>query len=111
MRQHTASELRYTADILQPDGTTLIVSGVGAAIDDLAGRALEQAQLIAAETTHRLVLRYADAVALPARGYLQVTDPGSGAVTLYIVDYQLDPRKPRPRVWVEVYCHVERAGN
>lgn len=111
MRQHTASELRYTADLLLPDGATVVVSQVGAGIEDLSGRRLEQAQLISAETSHMILARYADAQALPAQGFIRVTDPGSGVVTLYVVDYAQDPRKPRPRVWTEVYCHAERAGN
>lgn len=108
MKQHAAKDLRYTADLMDTDGTTVLVSQVGAGIDDLSGRSLEQAQLMSAETTHMVLLRYTDGLPLPNQGYVQVTDPGSGAVTLYIVDYVQDPRVPRPRVWTEVYCHVER---
>lgn len=111
MKQHTASELRYTADLLDTDGTTVIVSQVGVGISDLAGRRLEQAQLMAAETTHMLLMRWVEAQPLPPQGYIRVTDPGSGLVTLYIVDAPpLDPRVPRPRVWVEIYCHVTRTN-
>lgn len=109
MKQHAASELRYTVDLLGTDAATLLAS-VGAAINDLAGRRLEQAQLVSAETTHMILLRYADALSLPIQGYIRVTDPGSGVVTLYVVDYAQDPRQPRPRVWVEIYCHVERTS-
>lgn len=108
MRQHAASELRYWAALLGPDGQTVLTAQVGAGIEDLSGRRLEQAQLISSETSHMILLRFLDAQPLPAQGYVQVTDPGTGVVTLYIVDYLEDPRKPRPRVWVEVYCHVER---
>ncbi len=111
MRQHAAKEMRYWANILDTDGATVLVSQVGAAIEDLSGRRLEQAQLMSAETTHMILLRYADGLPLPNQGYVQVTDPGSGATTLYIVDYLLDPRAPRPRVWTEVYCHVERTNS
>ena len=111
MKQHAAKELRDTADLMDTDGTTVLVSQVGAGIQDLSGRRLEQAQLMSAETTHMVLLRYADALPLPNQGYLQVTDPGSGAVTLYIVDYTQDPRVPRPRVWTEVYCHVMRTNS
>lgn len=108
MRQHTAKELRYTVDVLDVDGTTVLTPGIGAGITDLSGRRLEQAQLIAAETSHVILLRYADAGQLPNQGYVRVTDPFTGTATLYIVDYTQDPREPRPRVWVEVYCHVGR---
>jgi hypothetical protein len=111
MKQHSAKELRYDAALLAPNASTVLTASVGASVEDLTGRSLEQAQLISAETSHRIVLRYADALALPARGYVRVTDPGSSVVTLYVVDYLSDPRTPRPRVWVEVYCHAERAGH
>jgi hypothetical protein len=111
MKQHTAKELRYDASILGPDGATVITASVGAGVEDLNGRRLEQAQLISAETSHMVLLRYPDAQALPKQGYVKVTDPGNSVVTLYVVDYTLDPRVPRPRVWVEVFCHVEKGGN
>lgn len=110
MRQHTASELKYSVDLLDTDAVTVLMSQAGAGVEDLSGRRLEQAQLMAAETSHMLLLRYLDGSALPAQGYVRVTDPGSGLVTLYIVDYILDPRQPRPRVWLEVYCHVMRTN-
>jgi hypothetical protein len=108
--QHSAKELQYTADLLDTDATTVLASQVGAGINDLAGRRLEQAQLISAETSHMILLRYADGLALPPQGYIQVTDPDTAAVTLYVVDYIQDPRKPRPRVWTEAYCHAVRAS-
>jgi hypothetical protein len=112
MKQHQASEMRYTADIMAPDGETVILAQCGAGIEDLEGRAVEQAQLIASRTTHKVLLWWADAVSLPDGGYLRVTDPWTGAVTLYVVDAPpLDPRKPRPRVWAEVFCHAERSGS
>lgn len=111
MKQHTASELRYTAALVDPDSTTVLVSGVGAGITDLSGHRLAQAQLENSETTHMVLLRYTDAQPLPQQGYISVVDPGNGAVTLYIVDYLSDPRMPRPRVWVEAYCHVMRTNS
>lgn len=111
MKQHAAKELRYVASLLSTDGATVLTASVGAGIEDLSGRRLEQAQLMVAETTHMILLRYADAQALPPQGYIQVVDPGSGATTLYIVDYFQDPRIPRPRVWTEVYCHVMRSNS
>jgi hypothetical protein len=108
MRQHAAKEIRYTVDILDVDGSTVLAPGIGAGISDLAGRRLEQAQLISAETSHMILLRYADSLSLPNQGYIQMADPNTGTATLYIVDYTQDPREPRPRVWVEVYCHVGR---
>jgi hypothetical protein len=109
--KHAAKDLQYTVDLLRGDASTVAASGIGAGLTDLTGRQLEQAQLVAAETSHLVVLRYTDGKDIPPRGYVRVTDPGTGAVTLYIVDYILDPRDPRPRVWIEVYCHAERAGN
>jgi hypothetical protein len=111
MQQHAAKELRYVADILAPDATTVLASAVGAGIENLSGRRLEQAQLTASETTHMVLLRYPDSLPLPNQGYLRVSDPYTAAVTLYVVDYTQDPQKPRPRVWTEVYCHVERVNS
>jgi hypothetical protein len=111
MRQHAAKDLRYTGSLIQPNGTDVVSSGIGMAVEDLTGRRLEQAQLVAAETSHMILLRYLDGKELPQRGYISVQDPDTLASTLYVVDYILDPRQPRPRVWIEVYCHVERAGN
>ena len=111
MKQHAAKDLRYTANLMSTDGTTVLAAQVGAGIQDLSGRRLEQAQLMSAETTHMILLRYLDAGALPVQGYVKVTDPGNGVVTLYVVDYLMDPRVPRPRVWSEVYCHAERTTN
>ena len=111
MKQHAAKDLRYTVNLMDIDGSTVLVPNVGAGIEDLSGRRLEQAQLMAAETSHMVLLRYADGLPLPNQGYVQVTDPGSSAVVLYIVDYIQDPRIPRPRVWTEVYCHVMRVNS
>jgi hypothetical protein len=108
--QHAAKEIRYTADLMAPDGASVVMAGVGVGIEDLSGRRLEQAQLVSAETSHMVLLRYADALSLPIQGYIRVTDPGSGIVTLYVVDYAQDPRTPRPRVWLEVYCHAMKVN-
>ena len=111
MKQHAAKDLRYAVDLLDTDGATTLVSGVGAGIVDLSGHRLEQAQLENSETTHMVLLRWADAQPLPQQGYISVTDPGSSDVTLYVVDYLKDPREPRPRVWTEAYCHVMRINS
>lgn len=105
MKAHTASELQYTADILGPD-TSVLISGVRAGVQDLMGRRLEQAQLIASETSHMLLFHTGDIT-----GYL--TDSGyiDCDGTRYIVDYTLDPRKPRPGMWTEVYAHAERTNS
>lgn len=102
MKTHTAGELLYTAQILGPDGSTVLASGIRAGIEDLSGRRLEQAQLIAAETSHMILFRAGDATTLTPASYVSC----DGA--LYVVDYTKDPRKPRAHMWLEVYCHVER---
>jgi hypothetical protein len=104
-QQHKAKELRYWAALLAADGSTVINAAVGANVEDLAGRRLEQAQLIAAETSHMILMHAEDAAVLPAQGYVQIDG------TLYLVDYTQDPRNPRPNMWTEIYCHVERSGN
>jgi hypothetical protein len=108
MRTHVAGELHDVADILAPDGTTILASGVRCAVTDLSGKRLEQAQLMASETSHLIVFRGPDAEVLGASGYLAcyiVVDEST-----YIVDYTLDPRRPRPGMWSEVYCHIETLG-
>lgn len=105
MRGHSANELIYDADILGPDGTTVLASGVACGVSDLSGRRLEQAQLVSAETTHMILMRTADTETLTDSGYVFCDG------VLYIVDYHQDPRSPRPKMWLEIYGHVERAGN
>jgi hypothetical protein len=104
MRRHSANELIYTANILGPDGTTAVASGVPCGVEDLAGRRLEQAQLIASETSHMILMRTPDTAALTDSSYIACDG------NVYVVDYRQDPRSPRPKMWTEVYCHLERAG-
>jgi hypothetical protein len=103
---HTASELKFSADILGPD-SSLRSSGIRVGLSDLTGRRLEQAQLIASETSHELLFHTGDTRTLDQSCYVVV------AGTTYIVDYLIDPfpsRAQRPGMWVEVYCHVENGG-
>ena len=104
MKAHKASELRFSAQILAADGVT-VLSTLYVDIEDLMGRRLEQAQLVAAETSHRILMRTGDATALTPAGYVQYDG------VLYIVDYTRDPRFPRPNMWLEVFCHVERTNS
>lgn len=104
MRSHTSNELIYRAAILDTTATTVITTAF-CGIEDLSGKRLEQAQIIAAETTHRITMRANDARQLTNFGHITVEG------VLYIVDYLADPRKPRPNMWLEVFCHVERSGN
>jgi hypothetical protein len=105
MRGHTANELLYKAQILAADAATVLAPNVGCGVSDLSGRRLEQAQLVASETTHMILMRAGDAAVLTSSSYV------STGGTLYVVDYTTDPRIPRPGMWLEVYCHVERSGN
>lgn len=68
------------------------------------GRRLEQAQLISSETSHLIVMHAGDARTVTTSGYLLVDG------TLYVVDYLQDPRAPRPKMWTEIYAHVERTS-
>jgi hypothetical protein len=105
MRTHSANELNYQANILAADGSTVLATGIAAGIEDLTGRRLEQAQLSAPETSHMILFRALDALTLTADGYVSIEG------VLYIVDYFIDPRKPRAGTWKEVYCHVERVSS
>jgi hypothetical protein len=104
MRAHTANDLRDIGNLVAADGSTAIATGVACGVSDLNGRRLEQAQLIASETSHMILFRAADVAALPDSGYVQVDG------LLYVVDYRQDPRRPRAGMWTEIFCHVERAG-
>jgi hypothetical protein len=106
MRGHSSNELQYHASILGPDGATVISSGIACGIEDLSGRRLEQAQLVASETSHMILMHYGDVAALSNSGYLL-----DGEGLLYLVDYTRDPREPRAKMWLEIYCHIERSGN
>lgn len=105
MKPHSAKELRYWATIIAPDGTTVLAGPVGANVQDLAGQTRAQAQLEAPETTHMILMRGPDTVTLTNSGYVQVDG------VLYIVDYTRDPSIPRPGMWLEVFCHVERTAS
>lgn len=99
---HSANELQHSAQILAADCVTIKASGLHAGVEDLSGRRLEQAQLIASETSHMILFRRNDVGGILDSSCYVVLE---GAT--YIVDYMTDPRKPRPNMWVEVYCHVE----
>ena len=105
MKTHTANELRDYANILAPDGVTVLASGLNCGIEDLSGRRLEQAQLSAPQTSHMVLFRAGDASTLSSDGYLQVNGQ------LFLVDYPKDPRQPRTGMWLEVYCHMERTAS
>ena len=105
MRVHSANELLYRAYILAADGKTIVTSGIPCGVSDVTGRRDEQAQLSASVTQHTIVMRYADAASLTASSYVLCDD------VLYVVDFTEDPRKPRPKMWLDVFCHVERSGN
>lgn len=105
MRTHTASELQHISDILAADGTTVLAASLRNGIEDLTGKRLEQAQLVAAETSHMLLFHTGDVTALTESCYIRCEN------VLYIVDYKTDPRRPRSGMWTEVYCHVERTSS
>ena len=105
MRVHSANELIDVAQVLGPDAATVVAEDIPCGVTDLAGRRLEQAQLIAAETTHMVLMRANDGSVVTDSSYLDIDG------LTYFVDYRQDPRKPRPKMWTEIYCHVERQGN
>jgi hypothetical protein len=101
MRAHSTNELIDRCNILDSDGTTVLLSNVPCGINDVTGRRDDQQQLMTAVTQHLVVLRYSDAVHVKPSGYLQ-----SDGV-LYIVDYpKMNINVPRPKTWAEIYCHV-----
>lgn len=104
MKQHSAKELMYKATVLDNDGVTVLASGIGAGITDDTGSPEDQSQLEAAQTTHVILLRHADAGAVKDSSFITI----NGDPARYIVIYRQDPRKPRARVWMEVYCRVVR---
>lgn len=106
MKTHSASELKFSADILGPD-SSLRISGIRVGVEDLTGRRLEQAQLIASETSHQILVHTGDVTTLDPSCYMVVDG------TTYVVDYLIDPfpsRAQRPGTWIEVYCHAENGG-
>lgn len=100
---HSANQLRFIADILGPD-STLRASGIRVGQEMLSGKRLEQAQLIASETSHMLLFRANDAVTLDESCYVVID-----GVT-YIVDYKNAVNDPRPGMWLEVFAHIENGG-
>lgn len=100
---HSPSELFYRADILGPDMVPRHQDRY-TGIQDLTGRQLEQAQLVSSETTHCVVFQAPDVPLLDESCFIQIEE------VLYVVDYKLDPRDPRPGMWLEVFCHVAQGG-
>lgn len=98
---HSANELRSTGQILAADGTT-VKATVRVGVTDLSGRLLEQAQLINSQIANVIVARYADVAGILDASCYIVSEGKT-----YIVDYMLDPRKPRAYTWLEIFCHVE----
>ena len=105
MRGHSTNELQYYGQILDTDGSTVLADNVPCGVKDLSGDVREQMQLSAPQTTHRIVMRAGDGASVTESGYVQVES------LLYIVDYKADPRVPRPNMWTEVFCHVERTNS
>jgi hypothetical protein len=52
------NKLRYTADILAADNSTVILAGVAVGFEELSGRSLELAQLHSSECTVRFTARW-----------------------------------------------------
>lgn len=102
---HSANELDHIADILGPD-LVARASGIRVGYRTLSGKRLEQAQLIASETSHMLVFHYPDVASILDNSCYVVIE----GIT-YIVDYDpIDPQIPRHNMWLEVYCHVSNKG-
>ena len=102
MKQHSSSELLYWGQILDTDGATVLAPTVACGMESLSGRRMEQAQLTEARTSHMVLFHFGDAVLLTDDGYVTING------VLYVVDYTRDPATPRPGMWREVFCHVER---
>jgi len=102
MRTHSTNDLKFRADIIAPDGTTVLASNVYAGQEDITGARVDQQQLDNAESNHVITFRKPDAALLSRSGYVRIDG------VLFIVDYFSEPNAPRPGMWLEVYCHVER---
>ena len=102
MHKHTTTDLKHRVDILAGDGTTPLVTGAWAGIQDLTGKRLEQAQAVSSEVTTQITMR---ANPLLVSSCFIQTDS-----VLYVVDYLLDPGEPRNGYWIEAYCHRVNDG-
>lgn len=110
MRTHSANELNAVADILSIDADTdietLISSGIPCGPMSVSGRRQYEAQFSTSDTTHMILMHYADAAGIKESAFIRCDG------LLYVVDYIFDAynanRAQRPRTWTEVYCHVTR---
>lgn len=109
--QSIFNKLRYTADILAADHSTVLLASVAAGFEELSGRALELAQLHSSECTVRFTVRW-DA-SIESNCFVQF----EGAI--YPVDGVRDPGKmtPDPKrgevqrgILLEVYAHRIQDG-
>jgi hypothetical protein len=108
MRTHTASELRYTGQVLAKDATTVVIAAIRCSVADISGSRLEKAQLVSSETTHAIVVRYQDGKNITGDMFFLVEG------ILYVLDNRpLDAypdRAQQPNMWLELNAHVERSG-
>ncbi len=105
------NKLRYTADILAADHSTVVLAGVAAGFEELSGRSLELAQLHSSECTARFTVRW-DAN-ISANCYVNFEG------VLYPVDSVRDPGVAKPDrtkgqvprgTLLEIYAHRIQDG-
>jgi hypothetical protein len=105
------NKLRYTADVLASDHSTVLLASIAAGFEELSGRDLEQAQLHSSEVQVRFTVR--PDVSISAACYVAF----EGAT--YAVDYLRDPGKSSPSTdrgevprgaLTEIYAHRIQDG-
>lgn len=90
------NNMRYALDILDGDTQAVVASNVRCSLEDLIGRRLEMAQALAANTTHKFVIRHTALM----NSTRNVVCNGQ----TYQVTYVLDPGLPYRGFYQEVFA-------
>jgi SPP1 family predicted phage head-tail adaptor len=92
----TLNKMRYTLSIVDGDTQAVVASNVRCSLEDLIGRRLETAQALAANTTHKFVIR--------GNSLMNSTRNVVCNGQTYQVTYVLDPGRPYRGVYLEVFA-------
>lgn len=105
------NKLRYTADVLASDHSTVVLASAAVGFEELSGKDLELAQLHSSEVQVRFTVR--PDVGITSSGYLAFEG------STYAIDYLMDPGKAAPNMskgevprgtLTEIYAHRIQDG-
>jgi hypothetical protein len=96
------NDFKYKLDIHDGDTDEVLATDVACSLEDLIGKRLEMAQALAANTTHKFVVR--------ANSLIDSTRNLVSNSQTYQVTYVLDPGVPFRGVYMEVFAMRVKDG-